>query len=59
MRTGINQTFTLTNRNSLCHLTFLIDVLLIYYSVLNTENKTNSITNIDKYYIWDRTFGDG
>lgn len=28
-------------------------------SVLNTENKTNSITNIDKYYIWDRTFGDG
>ena len=28
-------------------------------NVLNTENKTNSITNIDKYYIWDRTFGDG
>lgn len=28
-------------------------------SVLNTENKTNSITNIDKYYIMDRTFGDG
>lgn len=28
-------------------------------SVLNTENKTSSITNIDKYYIMDRTFGDG